>query len=662
MEYFAAKTTEEIGSALVSRVENFYKHISESGRLSRWRKSHYYNYVTNYNNGSIEYVGENGEYRVISINHYRNILKHLKILATQNKPALKAKTINTDVSSIRKAEIAQGLLEYYFDEMRLSRHFDRAIEYALAYDAGYVVLDWDVDAGNVHVTDEAGKEIKTGDPDMRAFSPIDIIFDHHAKKHSDCNWYIIRRFQNKYDLAANQSEDVAQQIIEMQSGDESWTDRTIKEDNIYLSFDECDLVPVYQFRHKKTASVPNGRVVTFVGDLVLLDGDLPFDNVGVFRLAGDEDDESPFGYTIGYDLLQLQEGIDKLYSTLITNECNFGLPTIINPEGNNLTVTDIVDGMKFVNYDHTIGPPTSLSLSNVSPNTYKLIEMLERAVETLSAITSVTRGDAPSNLKSGSALALVESMAIRFNSGLEKSYIELVEDVGTGLINILREYADVKRVVAIVGKTLKSSVKEWDKSDLDGISRVTAEVTNAVQHTTGGRMQLAENLLANNMVDTPEQYIQVMTTGRLDPVVEGERAELNLIREENEMLSEGAYPSVIATDDHMKHLKEHKAVLSSPISRSDVQITQNTLNHMMEHIDQLRETDPSLLQMLGQTPLPPLQSASAMPEQQAGEQMESAPSIDVMQSQELGKNVKQPNMPTNPLTGEQYSNQDGGLR
>jgi replicative DNA helicase len=53
-------------------------------------------------------------------------------------------------------------------------------------------------------------------------------------------------------------------------------------------------------------------------------------------------------------------------------------------------------------------------------------------------------------------------------------------------------------------------------------------------NTIAGRVQMAEQLLQMNLIKSPQQYFQVMNTGRLDVMFEGEERELLLIKSENE--------------------------------------------------------------------------------------------------------------------------------
>jgi hypothetical protein len=170
---------------------------------------------------------------------------------------------------------------------------------------------------------------------------------------------------------------------------------------------------------------------------------------------------------------------------------------------------------------------------------------------------------------------------------------------------------------------------------------------NPLQRTTAGRVQVAQDMLEKGMLKTPEEYLMVVETGRLEPLIENERNELLLIRAENEKIMQGENPPVMVTDNHPLHIKSHCAVTASPDMRSDPNVITAQTNHMQMHIDQMRTADPDLLAVLG------IQSLAPAP----------APvgSSEIPPETVEGELPQMPNMPTNPLSGEKFNQQNGGL-
>ena len=95
----------------------------------------------------------------------------------------------------------------------------------------------------------------------------------------------------------------------------------------------------------------------------------------------------------------------------------------------------------------------------------------------------------------------------------------------------------------------------------------------------------------------------VLQTGNLQPMIHGETSELLLIADENEKISSGELPQALYSDNHVLHIREHNSVGSSTEARENPVIMKALLDHCQQHIELLRNTDPQLLQILGQQPL-----------------------------------------------------------
>jgi hypothetical protein len=163
-------------------------------------------------------------------------------------------------------------------------------------------------------------------------------------------------------------------------------------------------------------------------------------------------------------------------------------------------------------------------------------------------------------------------------------------------------------------------------------SRVVVDVGNPLSRTTAGRVQMAEQMLQMNLIKSPEQYFQVINTGKIETIFEGEMNELLLIKSENEQMLEEKEVLVSPLDKHRLHINEHKAVLSDPDLRRDPSLVRLVLNHIEDHLNALRETDPALLQLVGEQPLPPIgMDQGPLP----GQEMPSNQSIQNSQMQQM---------------------------
>ena len=647
--YFAKKDTEEIGCKLMERIENYYDHIHETGRLELWLRS-YEMYNNSYFRGArTSTAGEYDEYSVVNVNHYKNILQHMHVNTTSQRIAYEPQSTNTDAKSQGQTLLAVGLLDYYVKEKRMERNLKAADLDALLYGEGLVAMDWDATLGETvtyEFDEESGdynpdQEIKEGDIVYANFTPNNVIRDFTKASWEQQNWKILREFKDKYELADKYPE-YADRIISITETESRFRDRLGETDNFRFT----DQIPVYTFYHDKCGLLPEGRMVRLLqDDLVLTDGPLPFSEVPIYRESCGEMDETSFGDTVAWDLLGIQEVIDTLYSVVVTNQKTFGVQCVISPRGAALDAGKLAEGLTHIEYSETPngGKPEALNLLNTPAEVFQFIQQLEQLMETLSGVNSVARGNPEASLQSGAALALVHSMAIQFSQGQQESYTQLVEDVGTATINILKTYAKTKRVATITGKSNKQYLKHFTGDDIADVSRCTINVGNPLTRTTAGKVNLAEQLISHGLIKTPEEYLQVVQTGQLEPLVEGETAELMAIREENEGLASAGTEQdlsdgviAVLTDDHNLHIREHKSVLASLESRNNPAIVEVTLAHIQEHINMLMDpANAPLFAVLGQQGLAELggqpggvgEALGPIPGEEGGAQQPNMPQL-----------------------------------
>lgn len=548
----------------------------------------------------INFGGEQGELVELAINHMRNIAQHIINMITSTRPAMQARSVNTDYKSLVQTKLANGLLDYYVRDKRLENYWKKAVEFSVVMGTGYIQQEWNATAGEVYdFNEELGVEIREGDLEFSNKSPLDVYFDTYREDENH-DWVITRSFKNRHDLVAKFPEK-AEKILSVPTKDKL-DRRTI----LSYSGNETTLIPVYEFFHKRTESVPDGNYTLFLeNDTCLLESALPYRKLPVYCIAPSYFLGTPFGYTPMFDLLPIQDAINSEYSTILTNHSAFGVQSIVAPLGAGISMSQLSSGLNVIQYNQGAGEIKPLQLTATPEEIFKFIEMLEKAMETISGVNAVSRGNPDPNLRSGNALALVQSMTLQFISGLQQSYVSLIEDMGTGMINTLKDHANVPRIAAIVGKNNRTELKEFVGKDISTINRVIVDIGNPLARTTAGRMEIAENLLQMGAIKTPEQYFMVMNTGQLDSMTEDTTSQLFLIKSENERMINKGKVAALITDEHALHIKEHACVLSDPELRFDPELFQMVSSHIQEHIDLLKNTDPNLLMVLGQNPIPP---------------------------------------------------------
>ncbi len=648
--YWASVPENEIADEILDKVDQYYEYLSLSGRLDLYRRSWAYYFRPRITGAKMNATGQQGELTSLSVNHYRNLLLHLETMTTQQRAAFEPRATNSDVKSQAQVTLATDLLNYYTREKKLERNIKQAVKDGLIFGEAFVRAEWNTTGGQTYGKTETGATRYEGDIRYSNYMPLDVVRDFTKTSAGQDDWFILRDFKNKYDLAAkvpSLADDILSDSIDMLDIARTTTINA-------LALEESDNISVYTLIHRPTPALPQGRYAEVLDNgTVLFEGPLPYKETHVYRIAPDEESGTIFGFTVGFDLLGMQEGIDMLYSTAITNQATFGVQNILVPKGHDLSTAQMSGGLNVMEYDPTLpggGKPEALNLTQTPAEIFNFMGMLEKLMETISGVNSVARGNPEASLKSGAALALVQSMAIQFSMGLQQSYAQLVEDLGTGTIHILQDFATVPRVAAIAGKSNQPLMREFSGQDLAAINRVMVDMGNPMTRTTAGKVNLAEMLMEKNLVENYDQFVQVITTGRLEPVIEGKQAQLLLIKSENENLAEGIAQRALITDNHQKHILEHTTVLSNPEIRQDPNspIAEITLAHIQEHMDMMQRPEvQQLMAILHQEPAPP--PIGGAPGAMGGA-MNAAPPV-VQQAQ----GVNMPNMPAPPAGADANS-------
>jgi len=686
-KYFAADEASECVSYLQSKANKWASYGVNNGYVELIKRSwRTYHGFTKDSNHQISFDGEQGELLKINVNHFYNIAEHILVMITSNRPKFQARAINTDKKSLVQAQLANGLLDYYMREKRLEREIKRAVRYAITMGSGYIKMEWNSTKGEIYdyiepskdsidsynedgePVDKNGRVLKNipihqGDIDFRALSFFDVVFDSTKETPELHDWVITRTMVNKYDLAEKYPE-MAEKIINSKGLDSQTSSLfTLNQ------FDETTDIPVYEFFHNKTEAVPDGRHMLYLDDEVILDDSiLEYKEIPVYRIAANEILGTSFGFSPMFNLIELQEYLDMLYSIVLTNQHAFGIQNVLSPLGADIKYTQLAGGMNFIEYNPQFGKPESLNLTQTPAEIFTTIQYIEKAMETISAVNSTVRGNPENQLRSGNSLALMASQALQFMSGLQQSYIQLLEDVGTGVVNLLKDFAAAPRIAAIVGLRNSTNLITFKSEDLSGINRVVVDVGNALMSTHAGRSQVAENLLQAGLIKTSDKYVQLLQTGNLDVLLENEMDEINLIRGENESIVKGDMEvRALSYDNHVLHIQEHRAVLADAQIRQDLELVTRCDAHINEHLQLVKNLDPDLAQIIGQPvfqkPQPPMPpeadippDGSGIPELQANPEAQSLNPTDQMESVPA---VPRPaGNPEAPMTPEELFNKN----
>lgn len=653
--HFLHQPHEQLLSELTERVSSFYEFLNSSGQMNRLRDLYkmyhgFDRHTDRHLSSEIHLTGSQGEVTLMKINHIRNLVQHMLALSTADRPAFDPVAANDTHEAYEAVGLAKDILQYYYHDIETV--MSKVAEYAWVTSEGFLLVEWDATA---YDTPPGPGQQPNGDFSFQAFPSFDVIRD-PMKSADENNWWIVRKKVNMYDLIAQfgEHEDAIRE-----AADTSRNFLTNAYPQNFLSADEPDDVFVYTLYHKHTKAVPDGRMLIFTETAILQDLPLPYRRLTLLRESPGDFMGTSLGYTPCFDLLSPQEAFDSLFSTALTNLTAFGVQVFRASRGSSVDWDQLAEGLGVILYNEGSTPPEPINLVKVPRELFEFMDRLKLELETLSGANSTVRGQPSDNVKTGSAMALMVANATQFASIFNKQHTKLLETLGMLILEILQDYAENERIVSIVGPNNLPKVRKFTGGDLGNIRKVFVNIGSPLSKTTAGKLEIAKDII-NIPGATPEKYMEVLQTGRLNPVVSNQHNTNMLIKQENDKILKGENPTVVLTDMHPQHIRDHMEPLSSPEARENPEIVKAGLDHIQWHMEVWANADPNLLLALGIQPLtPPAPEEQApMPQQGEGGQPAALQAGEEGSAQPEGRPPGQmpnmpnmPNMPTPPEAG-----------
>lgn len=611
---FATLPIEDLLQECMRRVDDYGDYCLRTGKLTVWR-TNWEMYNRSEMKIGVRFGGDRGQYKLIESNIYRSILTGLVSVICNQRPAFQPEAINDDHRSMSQDLIFDSVSNYYLKVKKLEDVYKQATIFGLNTGEGWLYEHWDANVGeivDVTTDPQTGKQtpVKEGDVKFRVLGPQDVCRD-YTKMDMDNDWYIVREYLNKWDMIA-QRPDLMDDIKGLSI---PYTLQRYRFGHIIDSQTaNDDLIPVYTLLHRKTASCPNGRLVQYIDETTwITDTAMPYDEIPLYPMLPETQPFNNFGITVMSSLVKLGYAYDKTLSIILTNQQAFAIQNIAVDDSTQTKPEQVIEGLNFIKTNLSKGVPVALELCKTPAEIFKYLDLIESQMEKLSGLPSILRGSPPSADMSGSAMAFLQAQAIVFNSPIQQAYISFLERSATGLFQILKSFANTKRMISISGKSKQQYMGEFSGKDLENVTRVIVSAGNPATSTEAGKLQMAQDLMAKGMVDNKE-YFQVVKTGNLDSMTEGPEAENMFIVEENEDLMDGTPCVVSPTDNHPLHLRQHNTLMFD----TDLRKTQNDprmaaiMQHMLLHAQAILPgcqtlADPRVMQVLGiQVPPPPM--------------------------------------------------------
>ena len=541
---------------------------------------------------SLSFAGEQGELVEMLVPQARTLVRQFVSLITKQKLSFQCIAQSDGADVVQETRLGNSLVNQIVDQQRLDGKADRLAELAAVLGISFLKATWRTDKGKPRAVDSSDTMLYDGDLEISVLNPFDVYFDYNISEWEDLDWVEVRSLKNRWTLIAQHPE----LEDEIKAIPRARDYKSANLANYSSTAAEDDYIYCFEAFHKPTPALPQGRLVIYADETtIFFDGPNRYMCIPVEPCRPEPVIGYGFGYPMLSNLLPAQEMLDHSFSALATNQSAFAVQSVTVPRGAAIS-SDELNGMNFIQFTPQNvpggGKPEALQLTQSSPETFKYIELLTNNMQQLSNINSALRGQPPPGVTSGTAIATLTSSALEFITSFSKAYSSCLERTMMHAVNAYRNFASVPHMIREVGKNYQASDKEFVGSDLDPIKNIKISVSNPLMQTIAGRSDLAEKLLNMGVIKDAQEYLGLINGDDPANLYKTEMSENDLITSENDALLKDGQVVALSSDDHARHCREHAGLLNDPQVRFNNKAVPVILEHIQEHIQLARDTDP----------------------------------------------------------------------
>lgn len=544
----------------------------------------------------LNFAGTQGELVEMMVPMARSLIRQLVSIVTKQRLAFSVLAETTSEGTIQAARLGSALCKQIVREQQLDIVYENMYEHSLLTGLGFLYTQWRTDLGEYYTTDKMGQKHFTGNLEISTPTVWDVDFDASIPDPKDWQWVKVRRIHNRWDLAS-QFPDQQEEIIKLPSIRE--VEGRFTADNQTSPSDD-DNVYIYAAYHKKSPSMPVGRMIVYGSDkCVLVDDKNHYGKLPIYVARAEPIPGSSYGYPFISSLLPLQEMLDNTLSSIATNNSQFGVQNVSAPRGSNVT-SEQINGMNFLYFtpmDGGGGEPKSLQLTSSAPEAWKFIDVLKAMLLDQSMINSALRGDPPTGVTSGAAIATLTTTALESVASSSKAARDCLRRCMKGSFEVYRIFASVDRDIQMDNGN-QISVDKFKGEDLDGIKDIDIVENNPLMQTQAGRDQMADKLFQMGAITNTKGYFAVQEGAPVSELYQNELTEEDLVKRENDDLINGQAVLVTNIDDHAYHIMMHAIPLKDQNVRRNKAFVKQITDHILEHYQQASQMDPAFAAMV----------------------------------------------------------------
>ena len=577
------------------------------------------------------------------VNHLHDMTETRISQLCRIKPAVEVLPTNDEYEDRNAAKAVKYLIDHIWYNNNMEEIRQKMLRNAFVFGESYCFVLWNKDKGDLHpefvkardkgmdlnymqkgqeVTDEEGQPLK-----INMEQPIrigDISYE------IEVPWRVYLQRQKSFDkveycfrVSVEATETLKKMYPDKKDKFKSSMNvKAFDADTLAEHLMEEETV-VYELYHKQTKYCGKGYYVKFTKDSILEMDYLPFSHgkLPLIRLTDMDVPEQLNGVSTYEMVKPIQTMHDNLSTLLAKNIYMMGHAKWVMPRGA-CKIESLGNDNTIVQYQGPTAPQMLQTMPN-PPEAYRFRDSLRDEMGQIYGIQGVSRGQPPKGITAAVALQFLNEQEQERNSTTVIKHNEMMKELAKMTIAVAGDYyePDDGRMVRIVGKNNRYSIRHFDAATLSKNYDVRLELGTGLPESKAGKiqriveiMQMKPDLLSN------ERWIDLLDLVNTDKMNSLITVGVRAAESENEDMMAGrdvADPEEF--EDHITHWKVHTKAIQERTFKEEcpLEYRKEVLEHIAVHeylMIEKAQQNPLFQAKLAELPLFPIFPTGFVPE------------------------------------------------
>jgi Bacteriophage head to tail connecting protein len=453
---------------------------------------------------------------------------------TKTKPTFFATPAQADYEAIKATEVAESLLDYWWDTFSLGSKREEAMLWAIICGNGFWKISWDDKVGSSvklmlnpdgepivnpiieHLfkdrlgkmgldAGEFEKEVFEGEIKVDVMAPFDVLLDDSAQVFEDCKYAFCVHPMSSDEIYSRYNVRLKPNAInrypdETLPGMFGTTSGKTKQNvrTVFVGY----FLPGPEF--------PEGRYVVFTKspNIVLYDGPwpYPFKKLPLVKFPGMRIPGQLYDTSVVEQAIPLQKELNRTLSQMIEYKNLTLKPQMLAPVGSLRQRMTDEPGAIF-EYNPVAGKvPEAIPIQSLPSYVFQHLQDLGQRLRDTFGLNEISDGAVPPNVEAGVAIDLLQEAAtdrlapqiLMMEKGLERA--------GNMMLELAQRYYNEPRLIMLAGAGSKAKVSRFESADIIAGVQVKVETGSGLPRTRAGKQARVMQMLQMGIISPTKAY------------------------------------------------------------------------------------------------------------------------------------------------------------